>query len=103
MKYRKLGSLNWEASALGFGCMRFPSRGMFRGVDWDESIKLIRYGIDKGINYFDTGWLYHFGASEKILGKALQGGYRERVFLVTKLPMFIVSKTEDFNKYLNLQ
>ena len=103
MKYRKLGSINWEVSALGFGCMRFPSRGMLRGVDWDESIKLIRYGIDKGINYFDTAWPYHFGAGEKIIGKALQGGYRERVFLVTKLPIFLVSKTEDFDKYLNQQ
>lgn len=103
MKYRELGALNWDVSALGFGCMRLPSKGIFRRVDWDESIKLIRYGIDQGINYIDTAWMYHLGASEKIIGKALLDGYREKVFLVTKLPTFMVRETEDFDKYLNKQ
>lgn len=103
MKYRELGALNWDVSALGFGCMRLPSKGIFRRVDWDESIKLIRYGIDQGINYIDTAWMYHLGASEKIIGKALLDGYREKVFPVTKLPTFMVRETEDFDKYLNKQ
>ena len=103
MKYRALGTLNWEVSALGFGCMRLPSKGIFRSVDWEESIKLIRYGIDQGINYIDTAWMYHLGASEKIIGNALRDGYREKVFLVTKLPTFMVRKTEDFDTYLTKQ
>lgn len=43
------------------------------------------------------------GASERILGKALQDGYREKVFLVTKLPMFLVNKKEDFNRFFDAQ
>ncbi|MEJ2271080.1 MAG: aldo/keto reductase [Candidatus Bathyarchaeota archaeon] len=90
MKYRDLGSLNWKVSVLGFGCMRLPSRRFNRlRAKTDESIDLIRFGIDQGINYIDTAWPYHLGDSEKIVGKALKDGYRKQVFLVTKLPMFI--------------
>ncbi|MHA1673165.1 MAG: aldo/keto reductase [Promethearchaeota archaeon] len=104
MKYRKMGNLDWEVSALGFGCMRFPTKGrLFKRVDEDESIRILRWGIDKGINYVDTAWPYHLGKSETIVGKALQDGYREKVKLVTKLPMFVVRKEEDFDKYLSSQ
>ncbi|MCJ7551892.1 MAG: aldo/keto reductase, partial [Anaerolineae bacterium] len=104
MQYRKMGSLDWEVSALGFGCMRLPSR-RFNPVrpDAEESIRIIRRGIDLGINYIDTAWPYHLGESERILGHVLQEGYRERVHLVTKLPMFVVRRTEDFDRYLNTQ
>ncbi|MCP4762071.1 MAG: aldo/keto reductase, partial [archaeon] len=80
-----------------------PKRKLLPGVNWEKSIELIRYAIDNGINYVDTAFPYSLGASEKILGKVLQDGYREKVFLVTKLPMFVVRKTEDFNKYLDSQ
>ncbi|MBN2029258.1 aldo/keto reductase [bacterium] len=104
MKYRKMGSLGWNVSALGFGCMRLPSRRLNRlRAHVDASIRLIRYGIDQGINYIDTAYLYHLGDSEKILGQALQDGYRERVRLATKLPMFLTRKTEDFDRYLHKQ
>lgn len=104
MKYRKMGSLDWEVSALGFGCMRLPRRRFNRlRAETEESIRIIRYAIDKGINYVDSAWLYHMGDSEKILGQALQDGYRERVHLVTKLPTFLVRKTVDFDKYLKAQ
>lgn len=53
MKYRKLGSSDWQVSVLGFGAMRLPTKKIIPRVDKDESIKLIRYGIDKGINYID--------------------------------------------------
>ena len=92
MKYRKMGSLGWEASALGLGCMRLPRRRFnFLRANTKSSIQLIRYSIDLGINYIDTAWLYHLGDSEKILGQALQGGYREKVHLATKLPMPLAS------------
>ncbi len=103
MEYRKLGSIDWKVSALGFGAMRLPTKKFLPRIEWEESIELIRYGIDRGINYLDTGWVYGLGASEKVIGEALKDGYRERVFLVTKLPMFLVRKTEDFYKYLNQQ
>ena len=73
------------------------------GADFEESKKIIRYGIDRGINYIDTAWFYHLGESEKILGEVLKDGYREKVKLVTKLPMPLVRKTEDFDRYLTDQ
>ena len=104
MQYRKMGSLDWKVSALGFGCMRLPTRRLNRlRADTAESIRIIRHGIDLGINYIDTAWLYHLGDSEKLLGQALQDGYRERVHLVTKLPTFLVRRTEDFDRYLSAQ
>jgi predicted aldo/keto reductase-like oxidoreductase len=104
MQYRKFGSLDWEVSALGFGCMRLPQRRFNRmRADTDESIRIIRHGIDLGINYIDTAWPYHLGDSEKILGHALQDGYRQRVRLVTKLPMPFVRNTQAFDRYLNSQ
>ncbi|MDD5447142.1 MAG: aldo/keto reductase [Methanocellales archaeon] len=104
MQYRKMGSLDWEVSALGFGCMRLPTkRFMPLQVDAGTSIKIIRSGIDKGINYVDTAWPYHFGAGERIVGQALKDGYREKVHLATKLPTFFVRKSEDFDSYLERQ
>ena len=99
-----MGSIDWKVSALGFGCMRLPSRRINKlRANTDKSIELIRYGIDLGINYIDTAWPYHLGDSEKILGKALQDGYRERVHLVTKLPMFMVRNSDHFDSYLKSQ
>jgi len=104
MQYRKMGSLDWDVSALGFGCMRLPSRPFtLMGADFEESKRIIRYGIDRGINYIDTAWPYHLGESEKFLGEILKDGYREKVKLVTKLPMFLVRRTDDFERYLNQQ
>ena len=99
-----MGRLDWEVSALGFGCMRLPPRRFNRlRAETNESVRLIRYGIDLGINYLDTAWPYHMGDSEKIIGHALKDGYRERIKLVTKLPTFMVRKTEDFDLYLKKQ
>jgi predicted aldo/keto reductase-like oxidoreductase len=99
-----MGSLGWEVSALGFGCMRLPQRRLNRlRAETDESIRIIRRGIDLGINYIDTAWPYHLGDSERIVGQALQDGYRERVRLVTKLPLFLVRSAEAFDRYLNGQ
>ena len=104
MQYRKMGSLDWEVSALGFGCMRLPQRRFtLMRANMDESFRIIRSGIDQGINYVDTAWPYHMGDSEKVLGLALQDGYRERVHLVTKLFMPLVRRTEDFDRFLNTQ
>ncbi len=104
MKYRKMGSLDWEVSALGFGCMRLPQRRINRlRAETDESVKIIRSGIDQGINYVDTAWPYHLGDSEKIVGHALKDGYREQVKLVTKLPTFLVRKADEFDSYLETQ
>ncbi len=111
MKYRKMGSLDWEVSALGFGAMRLPvkpvkdekTQEMRFIIEEDEAIKMIRYAIDNGVNYVDTAYPYHGGESEVLVGKALKDGYREKVHLTTKLPMWSVKKTEDFDDFLNQQ
>ena len=97
-----MGSLEWEVSALGFGAMRMPLNDD-TSVNEEEAIKMIRYAIDNGVNYFDTAFPYHNEMSEVIVGKALQDGYREKIKLVTKLPMGRVTKTEDFDRLLNIQ
>ena len=98
-----MGSLDWDVSALGFRCMRLPTTGLLRKVDETYTIKIIRECIDLGINYLDTSWTYHEGASEVVLGKALEGGSREKVHVATKLPMFLVKTEQDFDTFLNKQ
>ncbi|WP_088225921.1 aldo/keto reductase [Desulfosporosinus sp. FKB] len=104
MKYRKFGSLDYQASILGFGCMRLPTlNGDPSKINEPEAISLIRYAIDNGVNYIDTAYPYHQGQSEVLVGKALQNGYREKVKLATKLPLFHCQSREDFDRILNEQ
>ncbi len=102
MLYRTMPKNGDELSILGFGCMRFP---MIEGgkVDEDKAIEQIRHAIDNGVNYLDTAWPYHGGASETIVGKALQDGYREKVKIATKLPTWLIDSREDMDSYLNKQ
>jgi predicted aldo/keto reductase-like oxidoreductase len=105
MRYRKLGQEKWNVSILGFGCMRLPTikQEDKEIVNEKEAIRLIRYGIDNGINYIDTAWPYHGGESELIVGKALQDGYREKIRLVTKSPIWEINTPEDFHTILDKQ
>jgi predicted aldo/keto reductase-like oxidoreductase len=101
MRFRVFGRLGWQASALGFGCMRLPTIGDDRSnVDEPEAIRMLHYAIDHGVNYLDTGYPYHDGNSERVLGHALQGGYRDKVKLATKLPSWLVESEGDLDKYL---
>ncbi|MFW9773028.1 MAG: aldo/keto reductase [Candidatus Thorarchaeota archaeon] len=111
MKYRRMGSLGWEVSALGFGCMRLPTNKIKdeetnqikTKLDEAEAIKIIRHGIDNGINYIDTAWPYHEGESEILVGKALKDGYRLKVKLVTKSPTWLIKEAGDFDNFLYKQ
>lgn len=104
MKYRKMGKLDLKVSALGFGAMRLPIiDNKSANIDQEKAVEMIRYGIDNGINYVDTAWPYHQGESEKVVGKALKDGYREKVYLATKLPIWECGTEKDLDKYFNKQ
>ncbi len=101
MLYREMPKSGDKLSILGFGCMRLP--GWHHSPDEEQSIRQIRYAIDKGVNYVDTAWNYHDGKSEVILGKALKDGYREKVKLADKLPQWMCDSREDMDYYLDEQ
>jgi predicted aldo/keto reductase-like oxidoreductase len=104
LKYRKFGNLDWLVSALGFGVLRLPIIGKDTSKIDEKSAKdMIRYAIDHGVNYLDTAYGYHKGNSEVLLGKALQDGYREKVRIATKMPVYRVEREEDLDEYFNTQ
>ena len=104
MQYRQFGKLDWEVSALGFGCMRLPILGSNSSrIDEKAAAEMLYLAIDQGVNYVDTAYSYHGGKSEGFVGKTLEGNYREKVKLATKLPCWKIEKEEDFDLYLNEQ
>lgn len=101
MKTRKNVKNNNELSILGFGCMRFPTQG--GNIDEPRATAMLHDAIHKGVNYFDTAYIYHAGKSESFLGKALAGGLREKVYIATKLPPYMVKKLDTAKKIFATQ
>jgi len=108
--YRKLGKTGVDVSILGFGCMRLPTRGG-NPEDIDEALatKMLHQALDEGVNYVDTAYPYHGasatsgGQSELVVGRVLSDGYRDQVYLSTKLPCWLIQEKEDLDGYLNEQ
>src|SRR4051794_16164250 len=81
MLYRTLGRTGEKVSAIGMGGFHIAQHSLTE----DDSIRLIRSAIDRGITFMDNSWDYNEGQSEIRMGKALKDGYREKVFLMTKI------------------
>ncbi len=86
MMYRNLGSTGLKVSEIAMGTASLSGRGGgygFGEIGDDESIELVKYALDKGVNLFDTAPIYGFGLSEKRLGQALKS-HREKAIIISK-------------------
>lgn len=81
MLYRELGSTGEKVSAIGLGGWHIA----LKHVDEQLGIRIVRTAIDRGITFMDNSWDYNGGESEIRMGKALRDGYRDKVFLMTKI------------------
>jgi uncharacterized protein len=105
MQYRSFPRIpGVEISTLGFGAMRLPvvDRDQSK-IDEEAATRLVRDAISGGVNYLDTAWVYHGGQSELFLGRALRGGWREKVQLATKCPVWDVEREGDWDRLLGAQ
>ena len=94
MQYRLDPKSQNSLSALGYGCMRFTKK---KGIiDQAKAEKELAYAIAQGVNYFDTAYIYP--GSEAALGKFLAKGYRDKVYLATKLPHYLVKNLKQADK-----
>src|SRR5262249_39063408 len=78
---RTLGKTGEQVSILGLGVSHYGTGELSRR----EAIHIIRAALDRGLNFMDNSWDYNGGESEIRLGKALQDGYRQKAFVMTKL------------------
>lgn len=102
MKYRTFKKINEKVSLLGMGAMRLPETADGK-IDEAEAIDMIRSSIDSGVTYVDTAYNYHGGNSEVIVGKALQDGYREKVLLADKMPIWLAKDEDGMRKIFDTQ
>ncbi len=104
MQYREFGSTGIRISALGFGAMRLPEieeNGTYR-VDEERALAVITRAFELGVNYIDTAYGYCHGNSEIVVGKALKG-WRDKVYLSTKIPTWLVKDRGDYRRFLEEQ
>ena len=94
MKYRK-DRYGTEISQLGYGCMRFTRKGA--GIDYEKAEKEVLLAYEKGVNYFDTAYIYP--GSEECLGRILAENHiRDKVYVATKLPQYLMHSERAIEK-----
>lgn len=94
MKYR-LDRYGNQISQLGYGCLRFTKKG--NSIDYEKAEKEVLLAIEQGVNYFDTAYIYP--GSEECLGRILdENKCRDRVYLATKLPQYIIRSSAAIDK-----
>ena len=97
MKYRPDRHGN-QISQLGYGCMRFSKKGS--SIDFEKAEKEVMLAIEKGVNYFDTAYIYP--GSEDCLGRILEkNNCREKVYIATKLPQYMLRSAAAIDKTFN--
>lgn len=99
MQYREMGATGDQASILGYGCMRFPKTN--GKIDEERTREQIISAIERGVNYFDTAYIYP--NSESVLGSILADGHRDKVMIATKMPPFMVHSRKDMDTLLETQ
>jgi len=102
MKYRKMPKSPERLSSLGFGCMRFPT-DKDGNIDEAKSFAMLHEAYQAGVNYYDTAWGYHNSQSEPFLGRFLKQINRDKVYVATKLPCWLIKTREDMDDYLAKQ
>ena len=101
MIYRDFGNTGIRISVLGFGCMRLPmiQKNGEMAVNDELAVPLLQRAVELGVNFFDTAWFYCNNDSQRAVGAALRP-VRDKVYISTKLPLFLVQKSQDFDDYL---
>ncbi|MCQ2578278.1 MAG: aldo/keto reductase [Treponema sp.] len=98
---RKIEKLGVDASLLGFGCMRFPTKD--GKIDEERAEKMLDKAYEAGVNYFDTAWPYHGGTSEPFVGRVMKKYPRESFMFATKLPPWEIKTLEDAERIFKTQ
>ena len=99
MQYRKNRN-GQDISLLGYGCMRFSSKGT--GIDVDKAEREIMEAYKSGVNYFDTAYIYP--GSESALGTIVErNGIRDKINIATKLPQYLINGRDAIDRYFNEQ
>jgi len=93
----EIKSLGIKTSALGMGCMRYPTKPDGK-IDHEKSIKMMELCYESGINYYDTAYVYHGGESETFIAKALKKYPRDSYFIADKLPCWDCKSLEDVDR-----
>ncbi len=101
MRYRPHGLTGASVSAIGFGMLRPPMLADGKTVDEAKFIPMVRHAIDNGVNYIDTAYVYLNGQSEAVTAKVLADGYRDKVYLTSKSPWWLMERPEDFEKFFD--
>ncbi len=102
MQYRKLVNDGPDISLLGYGCMRFHTKG--GSIDKELAFSQMKLAFDNGVNYYDTAYPYHRGKSEVLLGEFIKKyNIRDKLYIADKLPAFLISKKEQIEKYFSTQ
>ena len=105
MEKRIFSNTDKRVSLLGFGLMRLPVRDPSRQdvVDYEQAEQMLDLAVKAGVNYFDTAYIYHEGASELFAGRALSRYPRESYNLADKMPSWLLESEEDLERIFSEQ